>query len=115
MTKEEIAKKYVPCRCDTAYTSRGLTAPDCPYHSTDPEAAMDEWAGQLISSSQLITSEYQIPKRILDEYAKQQAIAFGFHVLGADPNDPEMGGMDAMSETYGLFIKQQSNNGLQDK
>jgi hypothetical protein len=46
MTKEDIAKKYVPCRCDTAYTSRNLTAPDCPYHSTDPEAAMDEYAKQ---------------------------------------------------------------------
>lgn len=44
--KEDIAKKYVPCRCDEIYTSRGLTAPDCPYHSTDPETAMDEYAHQ---------------------------------------------------------------------
>jgi len=42
--KTEIALKYVTCRCDEAYKSRGLTAPDCPYHSTDPESAMDEWA-----------------------------------------------------------------------
>lgn len=41
--REKIAKKYVPCRCDEIYTSRGLTAPDCPFHSTDPEAAMDEY------------------------------------------------------------------------
>jgi len=46
MTKEEIAKIYVPCRCDVAYASRGLSAPDCPYHSTDPEMAMEEWAKQ---------------------------------------------------------------------
>lgn len=46
MTKEGIAKKYVPCRCDEAYTSRNLTAPDCPFHSTDPEVAMEEWAKQ---------------------------------------------------------------------
>lgn len=46
MTKEEIAKKYVPCRCDKAYTDRGMTAPDCPYHSTDPEMAMDEYMKQ---------------------------------------------------------------------
>lgn len=46
MTKEEIAKLYVPCRCDDIYTSRGLTAPDCPYHSTDPESAMDQFAKQ---------------------------------------------------------------------
>lgn len=46
MTKEQIAKIYIPCRCDVAYTSRGLSAPDCPYHSTDPEMAMEEWAKQ---------------------------------------------------------------------
>lgn len=46
MTKEEIAKMYVPCRCDEAYTSRGLAASDCPYHSTDPESAMDEYSKQ---------------------------------------------------------------------
>lgn len=45
-TKEGIAKTHVPCRCDVAYTSRGLKAPDCPYHSTDPESAMDEWSKQ---------------------------------------------------------------------
>ena len=41
--REEIAKKYVPCRCDVIYASRGLAAPDCPFHSTDPESAMDEY------------------------------------------------------------------------
>lgn len=41
--REEIAKKHVPCRCDEAYKSRGLSAPDCPFHSTDPEEAMDEY------------------------------------------------------------------------
>lgn len=41
--REEIARKYVPCRCDEIYTSRGLSAPDCPFHSTDPELAMDEY------------------------------------------------------------------------
>lgn len=46
-TKEAIAKKYVPCRCDEIYTSRGLTAPDCPYHANDPESAMDEWAKEI--------------------------------------------------------------------
>lgn len=45
-TKEELALTYVPCRCDEAYKSRGLTAPDCPYHSTDPETAMDVYAQQ---------------------------------------------------------------------
>jgi hypothetical protein len=28
-------------------------------------------------------------------------------VLGADPNDPEMGGMEAMSKTYDQFIESQ--------
>lgn len=42
--RADIAIKYVPCRCDDAYSSRGLAAPDCPYHSTDPESAMEEYA-----------------------------------------------------------------------
>lgn len=46
MTKEEIARKYVPCWCDVAYTSRQLADPGCPFHSTDPEIAMDQWAEQ---------------------------------------------------------------------
>lgn len=43
---EAIALKHVPCRCDESYKSRGLEAPDCPYHSTDPQEAMKEWAKQ---------------------------------------------------------------------
>jgi len=53
--KTEIALKYVTCRCDEAYKSRGLTAPDCPYHSTDPESAMDEWAEPYIEIADLIS------------------------------------------------------------
>lgn len=48
--------------------------------------------------------------KAMDEYAKQQAIAFGFHVLGADPNDPEMGGIEEMSKTYNQFIEQQNKD-----
>jgi hypothetical protein len=173
MTKEEIAKKYVPCRCDEIYTSRGLAAPDCPYHTTDPEVAMDEWAKQQaiafmnwtlesgcpysctdenqwtnindtyesITTAQLhdkfieqqnkktMTKEQVLGKKpiitnrsgtelytkrndaldAIEEFAKQQAIAFGFHVLGADPKDPEMGGVDEMGKTYDNFIEQQQS------
>lgn len=42
--KEQIARKYVQCTCDEIFTSRNLTAPDCPYHSSDVESAMDEYA-----------------------------------------------------------------------
>jgi hypothetical protein len=54
-----------------------------------------------------ITNSHEGIYHAMDEYAKQQAIAFGFHVLGADPNDPEMGGMEAMSKTYDQFIESQ--------
>lgn len=26
-------RKHLPCCCDRAYTDRGLTAPDCPWHN----------------------------------------------------------------------------------
>lgn len=31
----DIAKKHFSCNCDEMYLSRGLAAPDCPYHSFD--------------------------------------------------------------------------------
>jgi hypothetical protein len=45
-TREEIGRYWVSCRCGKEYLDRKLTAPDCPYHSTDVEEAMDEWAKQ---------------------------------------------------------------------
>lgn len=42
--REEIALKLGLCKCDEAYTSRGLTAPDCPYHSMCVSEAMDEYS-----------------------------------------------------------------------
>lgn len=46
MTIEEIALKYWLCNCAEIYTSRGLTAPDCPYHAFCVEEAMEEYAKQ---------------------------------------------------------------------
>lgn len=43
-TAKEIAIKYGLCNCDEAYTSRGLTAPDCPLHGFAVEEAMEEYA-----------------------------------------------------------------------
>jgi len=43
-TAEEIALTYGLCKCDEAYTKRGLTAPDCPWHSCCVEEAMKEYA-----------------------------------------------------------------------
>jgi hypothetical protein len=36
MTEDEL-KRIIPCRCDEAYTSRGLKAPDCPWHNYGDE------------------------------------------------------------------------------
>lgn len=89
LSKEEIAKKYVPCRCDQAYISRGLAAPDCPYHSTDPESAMEEWA-------------------------KQQAIDFALKYAKSIHDDtyikPTEAELEIMSFRYDKFIKVQSQN-----
>ena len=30
---EPELRRLIPCTCDEAYTSRGLTAPDCPWHN----------------------------------------------------------------------------------
>lgn len=45
-TAEETAKDFGLCNCDEAYTSRGLTAPDCPWHSSATEEAMEAYANQ---------------------------------------------------------------------
>lgn len=45
-TKEEIALSLGLCNCDEAYTSRGMTAPDCPLHAFAIEEAMEEYADQ---------------------------------------------------------------------
>jgi hypothetical protein len=42
--REAIAKKYIMCICDEGFTSRGLTQPGCPFHDSDWEAAMEEYA-----------------------------------------------------------------------
>lgn len=69
MTKESILDEHVKYawECDQA-------SPVIPYSAA--EKAMDQWAGHLISNSSRVTTTLQVPKHILDEYAKQQAIAF---------------------------------------
>lgn len=44
---EEIAYHYGLCTCDEIYTSRGLYAPDCPWHSLGVEEAMEEYAKEV--------------------------------------------------------------------
>ncbi len=48
MTKEEIALKNGLCKCDEAYIKRGLSAPDCPWHSYCVSEAMDEYAQEQV-------------------------------------------------------------------
>ena len=33
------AKRWLPCQCDEIYKSRGLTAPDCPWHNYGEDVA----------------------------------------------------------------------------
>jgi hypothetical protein len=46
MTPEQIALEHGLCTCDPIYSSRGLTAPDCPWHAYEVEAAMEAYAKQ---------------------------------------------------------------------
>lgn len=50
----------------------------------------------------------KVVQESMDAHAKRIAVAFGFYVLGADPNDPEMGGIEVMEKTYNSFIEQQN-------
>ena len=46
----KIIEKYGLCTCDKIYTSRNLTAPDCPFHSTALEEAMIEYAELILKT-----------------------------------------------------------------
>jgi hypothetical protein len=49
-TAEEVLREYVSCECGEIYTSRGLTAPDCPLcsmHSCYIEA-MEAYAMEVV-------------------------------------------------------------------
>lgn len=46
LSKEAISNNYGLCTCEEIYTSRGLTAPDCPWHAHAVEEAMEEYAKQ---------------------------------------------------------------------
>lgn len=61
-TAEEIALDHGLCRCDEAYTKRGLTAPDCPYHSFAVEEAMIEYARQFQPQWIKINRRSDLPK-----------------------------------------------------
>lgn len=46
--REEIALRLGLCKCNEAYTERGLVAPDCPYHSMCVTEAMDEYMKECV-------------------------------------------------------------------
>jgi hypothetical protein len=50
-TAEETATKYGLCTCHEGYTSRGLTAPDCPLHSMAVEEAMQDYAHERVKQA----------------------------------------------------------------
>jgi hypothetical protein len=117
MTKESILDPHLKYawECDEA-------SPVIPYSAA--EKAMDEWAGYLISNSQSVSATYQVPKHILDEYAKQQAIAFVRHCLEHNHlNTDESGSIQldynywhephfayVAGELYSKFIEQKTEN-----
>ena len=45
--REQIALKLGLCNCGDEYKSRGLTAPDCPYHAFAISEAMDEYMKEV--------------------------------------------------------------------
>lgn len=50
VTKDEVQKSYGLCNCDVVYTSRGMTAPDCPMHAFLIDEAMDTWAESAVEA-----------------------------------------------------------------
>lgn len=56
-TSEEIAIEFGLCRCDVIYTSRGMKAPDCPWHSMGVEEAMKEYANLACEAQRLQDDE----------------------------------------------------------
>lgn len=44
---EQIALEHGLCTCDEAYTKRGLTAPDCPWHAFAVQEAMEQYATEV--------------------------------------------------------------------
>jgi len=100
-TKEEIAKNYVPCRCDMAYISRGLYAPDCPYHSTDPEVAMEVWAKH--QAIEFFKWNAQSISTYLD-YLKRVNNAEGLEEMEIELNHFENNSIEGR---YSLFIESQ--------
>lgn len=69
--KKEIIQKHLK---GASYSMDGRIYGEI--NANDILKAMDEWAGYCIFQSKSITTEYEIPKYILDAYAKQEAIAF---------------------------------------
>ena len=107
MTKEEYIGKY-PIVCNNEGTKLYLDRDDV-------LKAMDEWAGYLISNSSHTTTMLEVPKHILDEYAKQQAIAFARFVISKyEPHGDNYVSIDKMDNTvyfsdelYSKFIEYQ--------
>lgn len=54
---EEIALKYGLCTCDEVHKSRGLVAPDCPWHSFPVQEAMEEYAARKHSVTPVLSEQ----------------------------------------------------------
>lgn len=125
MTKEEILNKHVSLYFSSHHDRSRWNGEGghggAEWHTdkaiaADIYKAMDEWAGYLISNSSHVTTELQVPKHILDEYAKQQAIEFVNWLseeMGEDWCFFEDKNMDkplTKEELYIQFIEQQNKS-----
>ncbi|HEY3430004.1 MAG TPA: hypothetical protein VGK39_04945 [Cyclobacteriaceae bacterium] len=78
-TQIEVAIAYGLCTCDEDYINRGLTAPDCPWHSFAVSEAMDEWAKQQSTAflawhtnkfdeyMSILNNNYAIDRNLMEE------------------------------------------------
>ena len=102
MTKETIAIKNGLCNCGPEYTSRNLTAPDCPWHAFAVSESMDEYAKQQAIS--FFKWNAQKVSKYMD-YLRRVDKAGGLEEMELALNHFENGTIESR---YSQFIEQQN-------
>lgn len=101
-TQIEVAIAYGLCTCDEDYINRGLTAPDCPWHSRAISEAMDEYAKQqaieFFKWNARSISEYM-------DYLKRAHNSEGMEEMELELNHFESNSIEGR---YNLFIESQN-------
>lgn len=65
-TLEQIALDHGLCNCNEAYTSRNMTAPDCPFHAFAVPEAMEAYAGLFRVNEQRYKEALERSKQVLE-------------------------------------------------